>query len=128
VFPQRDGTYRDPNTFLDLVKDAIRAYDRCHPAQPLRVINLHSLRHTRSTVAGKLGASDAVRMNRLDQSTVAVNQHYTDAQQTAMEYAASGLADALDGGMTPGVLHECEARCASKVKPVRAVYRGNLAS
>jgi integrase len=95
VFPQQDGNYRDPNKFLDLFQDAIRAYNREYPAQPLPVINLHSLRHGWSTIAAELGVSDAVRMDRLDQSSVEVNRRYTHAQQAAMEEAAQAVSNAM---------------------------------
>jgi integrase len=97
VFPQRDGNYRDPNKFLTLFQDAIGAYNRCHLAEPLRVINLHSLRHGWSTIAGELGVSDAVRMDRLDQSSLEVNRRYIHAQRQAMEEAARAVSDAVFG-------------------------------
>jgi integrase len=38
VFPQRDGNYRNPNKFLNLFQDAIRAFNRDHHDDPLPVI------------------------------------------------------------------------------------------
>ena len=64
----------------------------------LRIITLHALRHGWSTIAGALGVSDAVRMNRLDQSTVEINRRYTHAQQVAMRAAAEAVSDAMFAG------------------------------
>jgi integrase len=95
VFPQRDGNFRDPNKFRDLFQGAIRAYNREHPDKPLPLMSPHGFRHGWSTVAAELGVSDAVRMNRLDQSTLQINRRYTHAQQAASAEAARAVSDAM---------------------------------
>jgi integrase len=100
VFPQKDGNYRDPNKFLPRFQDAIRAYNRDNPTDPLPVIHVHALRHGWSTIADNEGVSETIRMNRLDQSSPVVNRRYTHAQQAAMRAAAQVVSDAMFAGST----------------------------
>lgn len=95
VFPQRDGNYRDPNKFLDLFKDAVLAFNRRHPEDPLPVIDLYSFRHGWATTSEAAGVSEVVRMDRLDHKTVKMSRHYTQALPAAKAAAAAAVSDAL---------------------------------
>lgn len=95
VFPQKDGNYRNPNNYLRLFKDAIRAFNREHPDEPLPVIDLHALRHGWGTTAEAVEVSERVQMDRLGHKSVRVSRRYAQLREPAKAAAAAAVSDAL---------------------------------
>jgi integrase len=102
VFCARNGEYLHPSRFTREFQREIARYNRAHPEASLPMIDIHTLRHGWSTIAENLGVSETLRMDRLDQSTPAVNQIYTHAIDSARREAAEMVAATMLPGLRIG--------------------------
>jgi integrase len=94
VFASRTGTPINADNILRRdVKKALIALNL--PA----TLDLHSLRHTQSTLADQAGVSPAERQKILGHASQRMTQRYTHAEleriRPAMETASEGIGDAL---------------------------------
>lgn len=103
VFPGPMGDYQRPAGVLDELQRMIARYNRAHPAAPLPRIDVHSLRHAWSTLAGHLGFSSAVRQDRLDHSSPIMTMEYTQALEVEERDAAEAVSTRLFGLLDLGV-------------------------